>query len=76
MPVLFNDYDFGKARQEEIRREAESARLVKMAKTIQPSKPGIRERLLIKSGNILIAAGWKIRNAGSCPYACSELSRV
>ena len=75
MPVLFNDYDFGKARQDEIWREAEAGRLAKMAKNVQPQRVGIRDRALIKFGDILITAGWKMRKAGTSPYPCPEPSR-
>jgi hypothetical protein len=75
MPVLFNDYDFGKARQEEIRREAEATRRLTMFKAEQPSKPGIRDRVLISFGNILITAGWKIRSASACAYPCPDPTR-
>ncbi|MFN2159217.1 MAG: hypothetical protein ACK2U3_12375 [Anaerolineales bacterium] len=75
MPVLFNDYDFGKARQEEIQREAEAVRLVKKVQVRQHSKPGVRDRMLVMFGNILIDTGWKIKEAGACSYPCSEPSR-
>ena len=75
MPVLFNDYDFGKARQGEIWQEAEAVRMLKMVRTELPSEPGIRDRILINFGNILITAGWKIKSAGACAYPCPEPSR-
>ena len=75
MPVLFNDYDFGKARQVEIWREADIARMVKAARPEQPSKPSLRDRVLINFGNILITTGWKIRSAGACSYPCPDPSR-
>lgn len=75
MPALLNDYDFGKARQEEIWQEAETARMLKKVKAELPSKPSIRDRVLVSFGNVLITAGWKIRSAGACAYPCPEPSR-
>ena len=78
MPT-FNDYDFGKAYQAEILREAKNARLAKLispAKTEYTESMNIKDRFLLSSGNLLISFGWKIRRASSCPYPCPEPNRV
>lgn len=75
MPVLFNDYDFGKARQGELLREADCERLAKLAHHTAGQSTSIKDRLLFAAGNLLISFGWKIREASSCSYPCPEPSR-
>ena len=75
MPALFNDYDFGKARQDEMLSEAKAGRITKLAGNTVSSKVGVKDRVLLLFGNALITAGWKLRRAGCRPNPCPEPSR-
>ncbi len=75
MPA-FNNYDFGKAYQADILREAEIGRYAKLASTANNSSMNIKDRFLLSAGNLMISFGWKMRKASSCPYPCPEPNRA